>query len=76
MSTLRVNNLEPISGNSVTVNSELLIKGPGGDIVVGGTGSSNISASYATTAGCASNINISTIVPGDTTTSAFCSFSK
>lgn len=69
MSTLRVNSLEPTSGNSVTVNSELLIKGPGGDIVVGGTGSSNLSASYATTAGCASNINISTIVPGDTTTS-------
>jgi hypothetical protein len=69
MSTLRVNSLEPTSGNSVTVNSELLIKGPGGDIIVGGTGSSNLSASYAATAGCASNINISTIVPGDTTTS-------
>lgn len=69
MSTLRVNNIEPIFGNSVTVNSELLIKGPGGDIVVGGTGSSNLSASYASTAGCASNINISTITPGDTTTS-------
>ena len=69
MSILRVNNLEPISGNSVTVNSELLIKGPGGDIVIGSTGSSNLSASYATTAGCASNISISTIVPGDTTTS-------
>jgi hypothetical protein len=69
MSTLRVNNIEPIFGNSVTVNSELLIKGPGGNIVIGGTGSSNISASYASTAGCASNINISTIAPGDTTTS-------
>jgi hypothetical protein len=69
MSTLKVNNIEPTSGNSVVVNSELLIKGPGGDIVVGGTGSSNLSASYASTAGCASNINISTIVPGDTTTS-------
>jgi len=69
MSTLRVNNLEPTSGTSVTVNSELLIKGPGGNIVIGGTGSSNISASYASTAGCTNNINISTIVPGDTTTS-------
>jgi hypothetical protein len=69
MSTLKVNNIEPTSGASVTVNSELLIKGPGGDIIIGGTGSSNISASYAATAGCASNINISTIVPGDTTTS-------
>jgi hypothetical protein len=69
MGTLKVNRIEPTSGNSVTVNSELLIKGPGGDIIVGGTGSSNLSASYATTAGCASNINISTIVPGDTTTS-------
>lgn len=69
MSTLKVNRIEPTSGDSVTVNSELLIKGPGGDIVVGGTGSSNLSASYADTAGCASNINISTIVPGDTTTS-------
>jgi hypothetical protein len=69
MSTLKVNNIEPTSGNSVTVNSELLIKGPGGDIVIGSTGSSNLSASYAATAGCASNINISTIVPGDTTTS-------
>lgn len=69
MSTLKVNNIEPTSGNSVTVNSELLIKGPGGDIVVGGTGSSNLSASYAATAGCASNISISTIAPGDTTTS-------
>ena len=69
MSTLKVNNIEPTSGNSVVVNSELLIKGPGGDIVIGSTGSSNLSASYASTAGCASNINISTIVPGDTTTS-------
>lgn len=69
MSTLKVNNLEPISGNSITINSELLIKGPGGDIIVGGTGSSNITASFAVTAGCASNINISSIVPGDTTTS-------
>jgi hypothetical protein len=69
MGTLKVNNIEPTSGNSVTVNSELLIKGPGGDIVIGSTGSSNLSASYAATAGCASNINISTIVPGDTTTS-------
>lgn len=69
MSTLKVNNIEPTSGASVTVNSELLIKGPGGDIIIGGTGSSNISASYASTAGCASNINISSIVPGDTTTS-------
>jgi hypothetical protein len=70
MSTLKVNNLEPTSGTSVTVNSELLIKGPNGDtIIIGGTGSSDLSASYAATAGCASNINISTIVPGDTTTS-------
>jgi hypothetical protein len=69
MSTLRVNNIEPTSGNSVTVNSELLIKGPGGDIVIGSTGSSNLSASYAATAGCASNIKISSIVPGDPITS-------
>jgi len=69
MGTLKVNNIEPTSGNSVTVNSELLIKGPGGDIVIGSTGSSNLSASYAATAGCASNVIISTIVPGDTITS-------
>ena len=70
MSTLKVNNIESTSGTSVTVNSELLIKGPNGDtIIIGGTGSSDLSASYAATAGCASNINISTIVPGDTTTS-------
>jgi hypothetical protein len=69
MSTLKVNTIEPTSGTSVTVNSELLIKGPSGDIIIGGTGSSDLSASYAATAGCASNINISTIVPGDTTTS-------
>ena len=69
MSTLKVNNIEPTSGNSVTVNSELLIKGPGGDIVIGSTGSSNLSASYAATAGCASNIKISSIVPGDPITS-------
>jgi hypothetical protein len=42
MSTLKVNNIEPTSGNSVTVNSELLIKGPGGDIVIGSTGSSDL----------------------------------
>jgi len=47
MSTLKVNNIEPTSGASVTVNSELLIKGPGGDITLGSTGSTNLSASYA-----------------------------
>jgi hypothetical protein len=69
MSTLKVNAIEPTSGNVVVVNSELLIKSPSGDITLGGTGSSNLSASYAATAGCASSINISSIVPGDTTTS-------
>jgi hypothetical protein len=70
MGILKVNSIEPTSGNSVTVNSELLIKGPSGDIIIiGGTGSSDLSASYAATAGCASNVIISTIVPGDPITS-------
>ena len=57
MGLLKVNSIEPTSGNSVTVNSELLIKGPSGDIIIiGGTGSSDLSASYATTAGFAQTI--------------------
>jgi hypothetical protein len=69
MSTLRVNELLPTSGDIITLKGEVLIEGKDGNIIIGGTGSSDLSASYAATAGCASNINISTIVPGDTTTS-------
>jgi hypothetical protein len=47
MSTLSVNTITPTSGNSIVINSELLIKGPGGDITLGSTGSTNLSASYA-----------------------------
>jgi hypothetical protein len=69
MSTLRVNELLPTSGDIITLKGEVLIEGKDGNVIIGGTGSSDLSASYAATAGCASNINISTIVPGDTTTS-------
>ena len=69
MSTLKVNELLPTSGDIITLKGEVLIEGKDGNIIIGGTGSSDLSASYAATAGCASNINISTIVPGDTTTS-------
>jgi hypothetical protein len=69
MSTLKVNELLPTSGDIITLKGELLVEGKDGNIIIGGTGSSDLSASYAATAGCASNINISTIVPGDTTTS-------
>jgi hypothetical protein len=47
MSTLSANTITPTSGNSIVINSELLIKGPGGDITLGSTGSTNLSASYA-----------------------------
>lgn len=54
---------------SLEINGSIIIKTGGSEVTIGATGSSNLSASYATTAACASNINISTIVPGDTTTS-------
>ena len=54
---------------SLEINGSIIIKTGGSEVVIGATGSSDLSASYADEAACASNIKISTIAPGDTTTS-------